>query len=42
MLPLVDDFRPIHSLAAMADLVKVLSAGPSRQYDPKTWLKLAG
>ncbi len=42
MLPLVDDFRPIHSLAAMADLVKVLSEEPSRRHDPKTWLKLAG
>ena len=42
MLPLVDDFRPIHSLAAMADLVKALSEEPSRRHDPKTWLKLAG
>lgn len=39
MLPLVDDFRPIHSLAAMADLVKALSADKGREHDPKLWLK---
>jgi uncharacterized protein with von Willebrand factor type A (vWA) domain len=42
MLPLVDDFRPIHSLAAMADLVKALSKQPGREHDPKLWLKRAG
>ena len=39
MLPHVDDFRPIHSLAAMEDLVQVLAAPPASQHDPRRWLR---
>ncbi|GJD50963.1 hypothetical protein OPKNFCMD_3713 [Methylobacterium crusticola] len=42
MLPHVDDFRPIHSLAAMADLCRALGAAPSRAADPTAWLRAAG
>ncbi|ODN70657.1 vWA domain-containing protein [Methylobrevis pamukkalensis] len=39
MLPHVDEFRPIHSLDAVGDLVAALSgeAGPRR--DPRAWLR---
>ena len=33
LLPHVDDFRPIHDLASLEDLVAVLSQGPSRRID---------
>jgi len=42
MLPHVDEFRPIHNLASMADLCRALSGDRGRQDDPKAWLKLAG
>ena len=38
MLPHVDEFRPIHSLASMAGLVRALS-GDARAADPKAWLR---
>jgi uncharacterized protein with von Willebrand factor type A (vWA) domain len=38
MLPHVDDFRPIHSLASMDELVRALS-GDARAADPKSWLR---
>jgi uncharacterized protein with von Willebrand factor type A (vWA) domain len=38
MLPHVDEFRPIHSLKSMAELVKALS-GDGRAADPRVWLK---
>jgi hypothetical protein len=38
MLPFVDEFRPIHNLAAMADLCRALSKD-SAAADPKAWLK---
>jgi xanthine dehydrogenase accessory factor len=43
MLPHVDEFRPIHNLASMADLVAGLSGdhAAARAHDPKTWLKTA-
>ena len=41
MLPYVDEFRPIHNLASMAELCQALSrdAKPS---DPKSWLRRSG
>jgi uncharacterized protein len=42
MLPYVDEFRPIHNLASMADLCRALSSDRGRVGDPKAWLKLAG
>jgi hypothetical protein len=42
MLPHVDSFRPIHNLAAMADLCAALSPQVERASDPRLWLKKAG
>ncbi|MDP3410885.1 VWA domain-containing protein [Bosea sp. (in: a-proteobacteria)] len=42
MLPHVDSFRPIHNLAAMADLCAALSPEAERASDPRLWLKKAG
>lgn len=42
MLPHVDSFRPIHNLAAMADLCTALSPDADRKSDPRQWLKKAG
>jgi uncharacterized protein len=39
MLPHVDEFRPIHNLASMADLCRALSGGERSQTDPKAWLR---
>jgi uncharacterized protein len=39
MLPHVDEFRAIHNLDSMAELVRALSQGPGRAADPKAWLK---
>jgi uncharacterized protein with von Willebrand factor type A (vWA) domain len=41
MLPHVDELRPIHNLDAMTDLVRALSGGPAKGYDPKLMLKVA-
>ena len=40
MLPHVDEFRPIHNLASIADLVTALSGGGNNGLtDPKAWLR---
>jgi len=39
MLPHVDEFRAIHNLDSMAELVRALSQGSGRSADPKAWLK---
>ena len=40
MLPHVDEFRPVHNLASLADLVAALSGNPGgRSADPKLWLR---
>jgi len=41
MLPHVDEFRPIHSLAAIADLCEALSERGSAAADPRRWLAAA-
>lgn len=41
MLPHVDEFRPVHSLDAVADLVAALSGGPAGRADPRHWLDAA-
>lgn len=38
MLPHVDEFRPVHTLEALADLVASLSARAGRDADPRLWL----
>ena len=40
MLPHVDEFRPVHSLEAIGDLVKALGDG-SASGDPRHWLDAA-
>jgi uncharacterized protein with von Willebrand factor type A (vWA) domain len=39
MLPFVDEFRPIHNLASMADLCRALSRAGGAETDPRVWLK---
>jgi uncharacterized protein with von Willebrand factor type A (vWA) domain len=42
MLPHVDEFRPVHSLEAIGDLVAALGeGGGSRASDPRRWLEAA-
>ncbi|TDR93022.1 vWA domain-containing protein [Enterovirga rhinocerotis] len=41
MLPHVDEFRPIHSLASMEDLVRALAPSAPSSADPARWLKAA-
>jgi uncharacterized protein with von Willebrand factor type A (vWA) domain len=41
MLPYVDEFRPVHSLEAIADLVAALSNGKGLHADPRRWLDAA-
>lgn len=38
MLPHVDEFRPVHNLLSLADLVSALTAGRADSYDPKRFL----
>ncbi|MCV3241277.1 vWA domain-containing protein [Mesorhizobium sp. ZC-5] len=38
MLPHVDEFRPVHNLNALSDLVASLGAARTRQSDPRLWL----
>lgn len=40
MLPHVDEFRAVHNLAALSDLVASLDKSTSRQADPRLWLDL--
>ncbi len=40
MLPHVDELRPVHSLAALEDIVASLSGHARRETDPRTWLSL--
>lgn len=42
MLPHVDSFRPIHNLAAMADLCAALAPAAELRGDPRLWLRKAG
>jgi uncharacterized protein with von Willebrand factor type A (vWA) domain len=39
MLPHVDEFRTVHNLESIADLVRALSGSGGRSGDPKAWLK---
>ena len=42
MLPHVDEFRPIHNLRSMADLVAALAQEKSSaSSDPRKWLRAA-
>jgi uncharacterized protein len=39
MLPYVDEFRPIHNLESMAELVAALKRGGDRAGDPRAWMQ---
>lgn len=39
MLPHVDEFRPVHSLNSLADLVAALGPGSARSSDPRRYLE---
>jgi len=39
MLPHVDEFRPIHSLASMEELCRALSGEQTERRDPRQWLR---
>src|SRR5262249_20045586 len=39
MLPHVDEFRPIHNLESMAELVRALSDDTAGAGDPKLWMR---
>ena len=39
MLPFVDEFRPIHNLASMADLCRALGGAGATDANPKDWLR---
>jgi uncharacterized protein with von Willebrand factor type A (vWA) domain len=41
MLPHVDEFRPIHSLASMGELVRALGPSRASSADPSRWLRMA-
>ncbi|HVL73387.1 MAG TPA: VWA domain-containing protein [Beijerinckiaceae bacterium] len=41
MLPHVDEFRPIHSLASMEGLCRALADERTRDADPRAWLRRA-
>ena len=38
MMPHVDEFRAVHSLASLADLAQALAGQPSPAHDPRNWL----
>jgi uncharacterized protein with von Willebrand factor type A (vWA) domain len=38
MLPHVDEFRPVHNLLSLADLISALTAGRVDSYDPRRFL----
>lgn len=40
MLPHVDEFRPVHSLNSLRELVSSLSQSRSREADPRLWMGL--
>lgn len=43
MLPFVNEFRPVHNLASVADLCRALSGREGgRETDPRRWLRRAG
>ncbi len=39
MMPLVDEFRPVHSLDSIAELAASLANGTKLQHDPKAWME---
>ena len=41
MLPLVDEFRPIHNLSSMAELCEALGRPQGIATDPRRWLDRA-
>lgn len=41
ILPLVDEFRPVHNLNSLAELAAALSCSGNAQHDPRGWLSRA-
>ena len=41
MLPHVDEFRPVHNLASIADLCEALRIGRAARADPRRWIAAA-
>jgi uncharacterized protein with von Willebrand factor type A (vWA) domain len=41
MMPYVDEFRPVHNLASLADLAGALAGRASPEHDPRGWLSTA-
>jgi uncharacterized protein len=39
ILPLVDEFRPVHNLESLEDLARALSYGRKAAYDPRRWME---
>jgi hypothetical protein len=39
ILPLVDEFRPVHNLDSLEDLARALSNGRVAAYDPRAWME---
>lgn len=42
IMPHVDEFRPVHSLASLADLAHALAGAKSPAHDPRHWIKEEG
>jgi uncharacterized protein len=38
ILPLVDEFRPVHNLQSLEDLALALSSGRQAAHDPRRWI----
>jgi len=41
ILPLVDEFRPVHNLNSLAELAAALSYSGNARHDPRGWLAKA-
>ena len=39
IMPLVDEFRPVHSLNSLADLAETLAEPRRAAHDPKRWMR---
>jgi uncharacterized protein len=40
ILPLVDEFRPVHNLQSLEDLARALSSGRQAAHDPRRWMEV--
>ena len=42
IMPLVDEFRPVHNLQSLEELAAALSYSPRPEYEPGRWLRQSG